>query len=70
MHATLHTKVIAMTKTTVWGIISICLLNLSAMAGNAPRKIQARRVQADFKIDGLLLEEAWKTAPVADQFTA
>ncbi|HCY90550.1 MAG TPA: hypothetical protein DHV17_09855 [Chitinophagaceae bacterium] len=59
-----------MTKTTVWGIISICLLNLSAMAGNAPRKIQARRVQADFKIDGLLLEEAWKTAPVADQFTA
>jgi len=59
-----------MTKTTVWGIISICLLNLTAMAGNAPRKIQARRVQADFKIDGLLLEEAWKTAPVADQFTA
>lgn len=59
-----------MTKTTVWGIISICLLNLTAMAGNAPRKIQARRAQADFKIDGLLLEEAWKTAPVADQFTA
>ncbi len=56
------------TKTMWMFVICICSIHL-LFAQTAPqRKLPAQRTIAPIKIDGSLNEEAWKVAPVANEF--
>lgn len=46
------------------------LLATTAYSQTAKKKIAAKRIQSSIKIDGVLNEADWKTAPVADKFIA
>ena len=53
-------------------IMSLCLLINATVAysQNEKRNLTAKRTISTIKIDGLLDEEAWKDAPIADKFVA
>jgi Domain of unknown function (DUF5916) len=46
------------------------LLTATAFSQTEKKKIAATRIAGTLKVDGILDEPSWKTAPVADKFTA
>jgi hypothetical protein len=54
--------------TAIWGLMLLCY---TAIAQNKieQRKLYPKRITSSLKIDGVLDEVEWKTAPVADKFT-
>ncbi len=54
------------------GITCLCILFFFAADAQSgkKKKINAKRISTSLKVDGLLNEPEWKTAPVADHFTA
>ena len=57
-----------MTKKIVWVLFVFTLICKCVDATDPPKKLQAQRLIGSIKIDGVLDDEAWKTAPVAKDF--
>lgn len=68
LHHTHKPKVIAMTSKIVWGWLVSTLICSCVFATDPPKKLAAQRLNGTLKIDGVLDDAPWKTAPVAKDF--
>lgn len=55
---------------TLWALLCLCCIHPAYSQQPEKKKLSIKRIASTIKIDGEINEAEWKTAPVADKFTA